>query len=130
MNSIDTELEALYVTDKYVNDLNWRAMAPGRYRLEADVFTDTETLRLSGNYSQNSVKKPGYSFSLLHQNCLTVRRWDFGPHHGKKSYSHKHKENYESYPVDDISLENVNQALLDFLKECNIDLRGQYQAII
>lgn len=46
---------------------------------------------------------------------------------------HKHywDEEYEdrfAYPVDDIATDDVDQAFMDFLDECNIELQGSYQS--
>ena len=48
-----------------------------------------------------------------------------GPH--KHKYSSSRIPRLAYTPEMPISTENANQALLDFLKECNIELRTEYQ---
>jgi hypothetical protein len=43
-----------------------------------------------------------------------------------KHYWHPHYEDNYAYPVDDVATDDVDKAFQDFLAECNIELRGDY----
>lgn len=115
-------------------NLSWR-FARGAYRLDATVLsTETaETLSLRGY-----VGRKNRSFALLYQNTpirkYTVHDRHTDPKTGLRATGpHKHfwDDTYEDnrvYIPDDIRIGNPNDELLDFLKECNIALRGEYSA--
>ena len=51
----------------------------------------------------------------------------------KKPHKHKYVDSIDpryAYVVDDICCDDVNQALIDFLRECNIELLQPYQGIL
>jgi hypothetical protein len=76
-----------------------------------------------------------YSFALLYKKSIVIRRWDDnrghpcpvsnkrmnGPH---KHYYHPDYGDSPAYETNDITLNDVNTALIDFLKECNVETRG------
>jgi hypothetical protein len=80
-------------------------------------------------------KRRSYGFCLLYKSSKIVRRWDDSRHKNPdgeiidgshKHYWHpKYEDNY-AYPVDDIATDDVDKAFEDFLAECNIELRGDY----
>lgn len=136
------EAEKLYAANKYIPDdiyIEWIKTNPcnnsknERYKLEVPVFTeDGIELSLRGNYSK-SRRGLNYSFCLLYKNTIKIRRWDTSPNEFKIKTSHKHRwdgiSDHETYLVNDICLNNVNEAFVDFLKECNIDFNGHYQIV-
>jgi hypothetical protein len=108
-----------------------------RWRLEATVVaTDFPIgLRLVGNYGARH-----WGFALL-MNNTPIRRCDFqwtghrNPDGTMVEQPHKHRwddvhRDREAYIPDDIDFSDVNRALFDFLKECNITLIGSYQPLI
>ena len=115
-------------------NLSWR-FARGGYRLEATVLA-TETAELLSCHG--FVGRKNRSFVLLYQNTpirkYTVHDRHIDPKTGFRATGpHKHfwDDIYKDdlvYIPDDIRIGNPNDELLDFLKECNISLRGEYNA--
>lgn len=68
----------------------------------------------------------GHSFVIMYENTV-IRCWDYNDHHEGINGGHKHKYPYDEYqeddpyPAPDVSTTDVNQALIDFLVECNIE---------
>lgn len=118
-------MDNLYDQEKIlVEDVNWELEHPEipRYSTKAMVKTtdSDEILQFHGEYWGKR-----FSFVLRYQNTV-IRLWDFNDHHNGISGGHKHKfpedeyKDDDPYAVDDVSTSDVNQALLDFLEECNI----------
>lgn len=132
------EADELYQIDKYItDDIEWIKDKNTQFRRKIDVPVYTskgDILNLRGNLSSDRFNNIKYSFSLVYRGIVPIRRWDYGFHNFGAKISHKHRWNgindSEAYEVDDISLKDVNQALIDFLMECKIDLRARYIPVI
>lgn len=131
------ERERIYNEDKIVRaeELTWRQSKEGSLKLQANVLrANGEEISLRGTCS-----KKRYSFALLYKNSILIRKWDFrrhtdpkgnvfpGPH--KQPRPDKQSERW-AYSVEDIPTNNIDKALLAFLKECNIEIRGSRQITI
>ena len=110
----------------------WRFQQPS-YKLEATVLAEDsgETLKLRG-----TVGRKNRSFVLLYGDT-PIRKYTAHDRHRDRETGkpvkgpHKHlwDEVYESgrvYIPTDIRIGDANDELVDFLKECNITLRGAY----
>ncbi|MDP2726834.1 MAG: hypothetical protein Q8P59_04765 [Dehalococcoidia bacterium] len=132
--------EELLAVDKVITaNLAWRPWGPRGFRLEATVLTveSKEILKLFGWVGAKGLKKR--SLSLLY-NSISIKRLCLSPH-SKHTNSdgvpidgmHKHQfdEFYETrnayIPNDITTAGDINQELLDFLKECRITLKGNYE---
>ena len=103
------------------------------YQLEATVLAEEsgELLKLRGY-----VGRRNRSFVLLYRNApirkYTVHRLHIDHETGEKTTEpHKHtwdeiNQDRKIYLPNDIRIGNVNHELVDFLQECNIQLRGGY----
>lgn len=134
------QAKALLDEQKVINHtFNWRAV-PDRTGRKQRLDTSLEVpfygieLKLSVNLGRTN-----YSFSLIYQRYpIRIYNVHGAPHHNPDSNKiygpHKQdwNENYLTdwaYNVNDISTDNINSALKDFLKECNIELRVPYQGV-
>ncbi|WP_152420898.1 DUF6978 family protein [Halorubrum coriense] len=126
------EIEELYDMKKIIEeDWIWETDGPNLIG-EATVYCfDSEAI-----LSLKAWKRRSYGFCLLYKSSKVVRRWDDSRHRNPDGEvidgSHKHKwhPQYEdncAYPVDDVATDDVDKAFQDFLNECNIELRGDYQ---
>lgn len=128
------ERESIYQERKWVDasQLKWSYNSgAGREELTADVVLPTgELLTLRG------WARKRFGFALFYRRTELIRRFDFSPTEApdgnKLSGPHKQpcpekKSPRWSYPVNDIPADNREKALLAFLKECNISIRGAYQ---
>lgn len=120
------------------SNLHWKPLPGGRYRIDVTVFAplDNEVLRLSCNIGKN-----GHGFCLLYQND-PVRKYTKHFLHRSRSTGeefrqpHKHTWDEECgddrvYIPSDIDPEaNINEQLLAFLREENIQLQNGYQPIL
>lgn len=127
----EEEREAIYTEEKTVSveflGWDWSRKA---YRINAPVLRPNgEELTLL------ATRRRTFSFALLYNKTL-IRQWDFRIHNnpgGRKIVGpHKHKWTLkygreEAYEVDDVPTDDPNEALLAFLKECNIRIEGDYQ---
>jgi hypothetical protein len=124
------EAEEVLAEDKIITEnLRWRQVS-SRYILDVGVLMphSTRLLRLKGN-----IGRKNYSFALLYNN-YPIRKYTVHHHHKNPSCEvvygpHKHTwdDIYEDnwvYVPEDIRSGNPNEALLDFLAECNITLQG------
>lgn len=132
------EREYIYQQEKVVpgDSLVWE-VTNGSERLVAPVFLqDGEELVLRGT---KGVRR--FSFALHYRKNQLIRRWDFKRHNNpdgttfENGTPHKHRWTPEygedsAYAVNDIPLDNINHALIAFLKECNIKIEGEYQPIL
>ena len=114
-------------------NLGWRN--DGRsYRLEAAVLAleTRRSLRLVG-----TVGVKNRSFVLLYQNT-TIRKYTVHDRHRdpvsrevvRQPHKHLWDDEWEDkrvYIPDDIRIGEPNEEFMDFLKECNIELRGSYK---
>ena len=115
-------------------NMRWRRYRRS-YQLEATVL---------GIDSRNMLRLCGYvgrrnrSFVLLYMNT-PIRKYTVHARHRDPvtkqiiTQPHKHRwddvwEDKRVYVPDDIRIGDVNTELMDFLKECNIELRGSYTA--
>ena len=105
------------------------------FRLEAMVLVvaTNQVLRLTGVHGSRN-----YSFCLLFNN-YPIRRWctrnaHKNPDGEMLSGPHKHRfdeidGDHWAYKPTDITPTDTNEDLFQFLKECNIEITGTYQAI-
>lgn len=132
----EKERDEIYAEEKILFGelIQWKGIN-GSFRLKVPVYRQNgEELTLYANYG-----KRRYSFALHHRKTLLIRRWDYckhknpdgtilkGPH--KHKWTDDHADNF-AYEVNDIPVDNLNEALEAFLKECNITVEGQYQTVI
>ena len=127
------EAERLVASVKVIAaNMMWQFQRGG-YRIEATVLVEdsAEVLRFVGY-----VGRKNRSFTLLYRSTpirkFTVHDRHTDPKTGKRTTGpHKHlwDEKYEDnrvYIPDDIRNGDPNEELIDFLAECNIDLRASY----
>jgi hypothetical protein len=137
------EADAIYESPKYVSDesISWGIMVNKAQKIGFEVITEDNTkLRVSGWYSWKGTKR--YGFALLFKNSIPIRRWDDAPGHPDpctntvlmKPHKHYYCPEHDdacAYETEDIRLNDVNGALMDFLKECNILMgKATYQKTI
>lgn len=103
---------------------------------------ESEILCLGEDYDVSlkgwcNVNRPDlYEFSLMYERSTVIRRWDNNTRHtipgGERCDGpHKHRwtEKHEDrvvYEVDDVAIDDIDQAFNDFLDECNIRFEGDY----
>lgn len=117
-------MESLYEEEKIlVEDVIWEEITSrsGKYSTKAKVsaFDSGEMLIFHGEYWGMR-----YSFTLRYKNTI-IRLWDFNDHHeGMVEHKHRFPESEiieeDPYPAEDVTTSDVNQAVHDFLEECNI----------
>ena len=136
------EADALYEMEKRIVDpkIVWELTSPHRYKIAINIETEDKTpLIIKGTLSYNP--EHYYSFALLYQNTIPIRRWDTKKGHidplstqttmgAHKHFWHPDYQTSCCYEVDDIRLNDVNGALMDFFKECNVIGRIPYEAVI
>ena len=126
------EIDRLYHMPKVIEeDWHWTLSGPNHVG-EATVYCiDSEAI-----LTLKAWKRRNYGFCLLYKSSKVVRRWDDSRHKNPNGEvidgSHKHfwhpqYEDAKAYPVDDVATDDVDEAFNDFLDECNIELRGDYQ---
>lgn len=130
------EADALYYSKKrIIFDHGWekRETSTASYARIEVMCEDGTPMDVRG--TANSWKAgQHYSFSLLYKKSIVIRRWDDnkhpcpiskivlnGPH---KHYYHPDFDDAPAYETNDITLNDVNMALIDFLKECNVETKG------
>ena len=109
----------------------------GAYRLEASVLCKDsgEILSLRGY-----IGRKNRSFALLYRN-VPIRKYTVHDRHkdpvSRIVYTDPHKhfwddiwEDKRVYIPDDIRIGDPNKELMDFLRECNITLRGSYREFV
>lgn len=120
----EEEREIIYLEEKrvYSDSLRWFS-AKGFLRIEAPVVRPNgEELTLHATW------RGRYSFILIARNNQKIRQWDFKAYPSKPPHKHKWTPHGEIlYPVDDIPMDNADRALHAFLKECNINIEGEFQ---
>lgn len=132
--------EELFLARKYVaSQIVWRAKGDYRCAFKATVLTqDGRGLDLYGFWCRNGrYGRTTWGFNLSY-NGRCIRSYDMGKKHknpGGSKVHGPHKHRFSSSKIDrlaykpnpPISEENPNAALLDFLKEANIDAPTDYQ---
>lgn len=123
----EEKMEALYGQKKVlIEDFRWEQDGQSnRYtgRAKAKTVEGDEILTVHG---EKWGPMPKYSFVLRYQNTA-IRVFDINDHHEGIDGGHKHMYkgmpygDNEPYPVNDVSTSDVNQALMDFLDECEIE---------
>lgn len=133
MAEIDKEyMEGLYRKQKIlVEDVEWDQVphSSGRYSMDATVRTEDrrEILTLKGEYWAGGK----YSFGLHYSNTM-IRVWDFNQHHEGIDGGHKHRYPHneliegeeDPYDVNHIPTSDPNQAVKEFIDECEIKVRN------
>jgi hypothetical protein len=132
------EAEALYRSPKIIQGqplIRWDNQRGNKQQITLNLSTEDGTpLRIRG-WCYHNEEVYSYSFSLLFKD-IVLRRWDDSTPHpnpkdkGRKEeinepHKHFHHPNYrdkKAYATKDIRLNDANGALIDFLKECNVDL--------
>ena len=131
------EADRVIAEDKVIDaNLDWRVERNTQaFRLQVDVIcrTSGELLSLRGY-----VGDPNRSFALLYRNS-PIRKYtvhNYQPHREPltgqvfrephKHYWHDEHEDNVAYIPDDIRIGDPNEEILDFLRECNISVRGSY----
>ena len=139
------EAEEIYLTPKYIESnavIVWETHGDNPKELTLPLSTDEGIpLRIRGWYSWKDHKNR-YGFSLLYRNNIVIRRWDDKKGHldpitkkrttgGHKHYHHPEYGDACSYDTNDVRIGDINGALTDFLKECNVSLEGAtFQQVI
>ena len=132
----DSDVERLYEAPKFILEQEvWKWLEEGAVgHLEAYVWTDKgEGLQLRASVTKGNLK-----IVLTCRRTQLVRKWDSHDGHRNPggelvSGSHKHyptktHPNGEfAYPTPDVPDTDINDALLAFMSECNIDLRTGFQ---
>lgn len=128
---IEEEAERLYKSPKVLlGKIDWKALFEGlRQRIDLPVIVEGtgESLQLRGSVGTDGE----FEFILTMRRTQLIRQWHShnchrnpggehveGPHKHyptRKSPTGKH-----AYAVDDIPTDDLNQALIAFLEECNI----------
>ncbi len=115
-------------------NLSWRFERNG-YRIQANVLSlDSDEMLSFRGY----VGKTNRSFALLYRN-LPIRKYTVHDRHidpvTSRVFKEPHKHSWDDvwedkrvYIPNDIRIGNPNEEMMDFLKECNISLRGYYRA--
>ena len=134
-----TEAEAreLVAESKEVRaNLSW-ALDGHSFRLEAKVLCLQSDAILS---LRGTAGKKNRSLVLLYQNT-PIRKYTVHAFHRdpvtrqRVTQPHKHLwddewEDKRVYIPDDIRIGDINEEFVDFLRECNIQLRGQYAQLL
>jgi hypothetical protein len=135
----DEEAELLYTMPKKIikGTNRWVSRSTGSpvsFYLEIDVKAEDETELIVRAWF-GLIGKKRYSFALLKKDKTPIRRWDDkpgDPHPVTKKLTsgpHKHYWSVEHqsrlwYPTTDVRTDDPDGAILDFMKECNIDTKG------
>ncbi len=130
------EADTIYQFKKRIeeNTISWEEHEGNSKEITISLIAEDGTpLKIRGWYSWQGSNR--YGFSLLYRNNIVIRRWDDKKGHPdpitkrKTNGPHKHYHHPEygdscCYETDDVRIGNVNGALIDFLKECNVSLEG------
>lgn len=133
--------EQLFQIPKYTaSRICWKPTPSGSLIFQAKVLTvDGLGLDLFGYWNKNvNHSRARWGFSLKYAGHC-IRSYDMSTYHknpgerGKVKGPHKHRfssskiDRYAYKPDPPISEQDPNEALMDFLREANIELRGDYQ---
>ena len=133
----EAEAQTILTEQKVIGaNLSWTADGAIQ-RLEAKVLCveSEEILTLRGTRG-----KTNRSFVILYKNT-PIRKYTVHAYHRdpvtrevvRQPHKHTWDEEYQDrrvYIPDDIRVGNINEELLDFLQECNIELRGTYSPVM
>ena len=133
----EAEAQTILTEQKVIGaNLSWTADGVIQ-RLEAKVLCveSEEILTLKGTWG-----KTNRSFVLLYKNT-PIRKYTVHAYHRdpvtrevvRQPHKHTWDEEYQDrrvYIPDDIRAGNINEELLDFLQECEIELRGAYSPVM
>lgn len=117
-------MELLYEERKeLVEPIEWDQLPNRGYTMDAKVeaIESEEIMTVRGELWGKA-----YSFYLHYHNNI-VRLWDFNDHHEFEGHKHEYIEDGqygEPYEVQHIPTDDVNEALNEFLDECNIEYDG------
>jgi hypothetical protein len=134
------EAESLYKKPKLITTGTHRWVPRGSlenpvsFYLEIEVITEDKKTELAVRAWKGLTRKKRYSFSLLNKDKTPIRRWDdkigdphpyekqetAGPH--KHFWTEEHKDR-AWYPTTDVRTNDPDGAILDFMKECNIETK-------
>lgn len=127
------DIDNLYAIPKIIiDDIKWQSNN-NSLKIKISVYTKEEQFKgikitLYGNVGKK------YSFSLNCNNNIIIRRWDYFKHPDiQEPHKHYFDGNINAmkiYPATDIPTDDLNIAFYNFLKECNIELKGIYYQII
>lgn len=130
------ETEAIIAEPKVITaNVSWRSLPVSggrRFLFEASVLVPSRNMLLK---LYGRAGKKNYSFSLVYGGEPIRKLTAHARHHNPDcewlTEPHKHtwdetNEDGHAYVPSDIRTSDVHQALSDFLRECNIDLRGMY----
>lgn len=131
------EADAILAEPKVITaNISWRSLPAGggrRFLLETSVLVPSKNLLLK---LYGRVGKTNYSFALVHAGDPIRKLTAHARHHNPGcewlTQTHIHiwdeaNEDGQAYIPSEIITSDVHQALHDFLKECNINLRGTYK---
>ena len=147
--AISAELiQHLYEVEKYCTErILWQSANSTfpHYKFIVPVVTaDEELLRWVG-YAQTKFSIKRFGFVLTYQRKYVIRSWDLSKQHWSKAEQryikgagrHKHYYLDVDAPRDvyeiaegEISVDDPNEALLDFARECNITIISAYQSLM
>ena len=133
----EAEAQTILTEQKVIGaNLSWTADGVIQ-RLEAKVLCveSEEILNLKGTWG-----KTNRSFVLLYKNT-PIRKYTVHALHRnpetrevvRQPHKHTWDEEYQDrrvYIPDDIRVGDINEELLDFLQECEIELRGSYSPVM
>jgi hypothetical protein len=130
------EADILYTSRKQITwNHGWENKDKSSHKAHLEVICEDGTpldIKGTANFSKAGQH---YSFVLLYKKSIVIRRWDDTRGHlcpiTKKIMNGSHKHYYHpdygdspAYENNDITLNDVNKGLIDFLKECNIETMG------
>jgi hypothetical protein len=142
-NKVDEEeVEQLFRAKKIVpEEIAWdpppRLNASRKFEVKAYLENQTP-LVFSGVLNESG----RYSLSLRYKKKIVIRRWDTYRRHTNPDGTwvhgvpHKHRcigeddDPAYAFEVNDVAVNDVNKAVQDFAKECNVELLQPYQDII
>jgi hypothetical protein len=138
-------IDSLYREEKICpSRVRWKHVHTSKLVFEVNIFgiNSGQKMIFRGVY-QRSLKGRRFRFSITIFRNIEVRRYCASKHH-KERHTNKwirepHKHRFVSpehpnaaykIPKGEIHETDVNQAFIDFLKECNIKMTAPYEQII
>jgi len=124
--------DELYRSPKYIvgNNISWEGNGKFRRYIIIQLIGNNENINMKIKGWHSWKVKDRYGFSFLCDE-IPIRRWDDREGHydpiSRNRMNGPHKHYHDplygdrcSYEVNDVRVNDVNGALLDFLRECNI----------